>query len=83
MSVDQIVTWAVRGDQQLTTMCPDAEDLLKAYCSFASFGAREVRKGNPEHSCHIRAVQCGFHVYASIYICNCLRSAIGHMAAGA
>jgi len=26
---------------------PDAEDLLKAFCSFATFGAREVSKHSP------------------------------------
>lgn len=36
--------------RNLTRVLLAAEDLLKAYCSFASFGAREVRKGKPEQA---------------------------------
>ncbi len=52
-----------------------AEDLLKAYCSFASFGAREVRRTQPDQAftplqLHYAACTCTC-VHITAYAWHC------------
>jgi len=39
--------YVYQGEIAADRNIPGAEDLLKAFCSFATFGAREVLKHNP------------------------------------